>query len=248
MTANKQPDFPQNFDQAIAALVAALNMAGENVQRTALVVEDILFGPFHRMVEQSTETIGRIATPIAENPFIKYTTKVPGLKWIMAALGQVNVAEVERAITNLRQKYPADTNEQLVYRVIQETAMAGGGVGLVTNLLPPFAVGLFAIDLAAVSALQAEMIYKIAATYGFPLNEPSRRGEVLAIYGLSLGGSGLIKTGLSIVEIIPGVGFVIGAAGNATLLFSLGHIANRFYARKAQESKAAAAPKDVEIF
>lgn len=249
MTANRQSSFPENINQAIATFLETFNTINNGMKQTATVVEDILMGPLHRIVEQSTETVGRIATPIAENPFVKYTTKVPGLKWIMAALGQVNVAQMQQDVAELRQKYPVDTSEQLAHRIIQETALAGGGIGLVTNFLPPLAVGLFAIDLAAVSALQAEMIYKIAAAYGFPLNEPTRRGEVLAIYGLSLGGSGLIKTGLSIVEIIPGVGLVVGAASNATLLFSLGHIANRFYSRKAQDEVVAAqVSTDAEIF
>lgn len=249
MSANHDPGFPETINQAIASLTGMFNTASKGVQQTALAVEDVLFAPFHRIVEQSTEVVGRIATPIAENPVVKFTTKVPGLKWIMAALGQVNVAQVQQDIAELQRKYPADTPEQLAYRIIQEAALAGGGIGLVTNVLPPFAVGLFAIDLAAVSALQAEMIYKIAAAYGFSLNEPSRRGEVLAIYGLSMGGSGVIKTGLSIVEIIPGVGLVVGAASNATLLFSMGHIANRFYYRKFKEDLAEAEiPKDIEIF
>ncbi len=227
-----------NFNQTIASVAEAFDTATRTTQHMAVAFEDALLGPFQRLVEQGTETIGQIATPIAENPVVQFATKVPGLKWLMAALGQVDIAEVQKYVEALRLKHPTETSEELANRVIQETAMSGGSIGLVTNFVPPLALGLFAIDLAAVSALQAEMIYKIAAVYGFSLNEPSRRGEALAIYGLSFGGSGVIKGGLSIIETLPGVGMLIGATSNATLLFSLGQIANRFYFRKAQREFA----------
>lgn len=101
-----------------------------------------------------------------------------------------------------------------------------------TNIIPPVAIALLAIDLAATTKLQSEMIYRIAYAYGFPLDNPARRGEVLTIFGLSLGGSGLLKTGFSFAEIIPGVGAVVGASSNLVLLYGLGYAARRFYQAK----------------
>jgi uncharacterized protein (DUF697 family) len=91
---------------------------------------------------------------------------------------------------------------------------------------------LFAVDIAVLSSLQAEMIYRIAAIYDLPLKDATRRGEVLAIYALSFGGTSVIKTGLSVVELIPGVGAVIGASSDAALLFTLGQAVARFYETK----------------
>lgn len=81
------------------------------------------------------------------------------------------------------------------------------------------------------------MVYRIAAAYGFPLADPSRRGEVLAIFGLSMVGSGVLKMGVSFAEIIPLVGTVSGAAVNATLLFALGQTACEFYEAKQPAEK-----------
>jgi uncharacterized protein (DUF697 family) len=92
------------------------------------------------------------------------------------------------------------------------------------------AIALLAIDVAALSALQAEMIYRIAAIYGRPLRESTRRGEVCVIWSLSAGGSGLLKTGLSGIEILPAIGMIVGAASNATLLYGAGRIARELYA------------------
>jgi uncharacterized protein (DUF697 family) len=76
------------------------------------------------------------------------------------------------------------------------------------------------------------MIYRIATIHGFSPYEKTRRGDVFAIWLLSIGGSGVIKSGLSILEILPGVGPLIGATTNATLLYSLGIIACNYYSAK----------------
>jgi uncharacterized protein (DUF697 family) len=208
------------------------NQMNDTIASATKMASDFL----HMLVERSTETVGWVAAPIADNPAIKFATKLPGLKWVMAALGQVDVDKVQKEAEALRQQYPLDTDEQLAHRVIVDTAMKAAGVGLVTNFLPPLAVSLLAIDLAAITALQAEMIYHIAAIYGFSLKDSTRRGEVLAIWLLSTGGSGVLKSGLSVVEILPGVGAAVGTAGNAALLYSLGYLASQFYQTKQKGS------------
>jgi uncharacterized protein (DUF697 family) len=200
----------------------------------------------YRLVEDSTEMVGQLVTPIAENPVVQFATKVPGLKWLMAALGQVNVEQVQREVATLQQKYPSETSEQLAHRMIVDTAMKAGGVGLITTIVPPLAITLFAIDLAAVTALQAEMVYHIATIYGFSPTDPTRRGEAIAIWGLATGGSGLVRTGLSIFEIIPGVGTVIGATTNAAVVYALGHAANQYYVEKLRSSQETESERSVD--
>ena len=186
----------------------------------------------YQFVDRGTETVGNTIAPIADNPMIKWATKVPGINWFMAALGQVNVERVQREVDVLRQQYPLDPPDRLAQRVIADTAWKAAGIGLATNIIPPVALMLFAVDLGALSALQAEMIYRIAIIYGFSPTDAARRGEVLAIWSLSTGSSGALKMGLSFVELLPGIGAVVGSAGDATLLYSLGHIACRFYEAK----------------
>lgn len=186
----------------------------------------------YEFVDRGTETVGNTIAPIADNPMVKWATKVPGINWFMAALGQVNVARVQQEVDVLRQQYPLDTPDRLAQRVIADTAWKAAGIGLATNIIPPVALMLFAADLGAISALQAEMIYRIAIIYGFSPTDAARRGEVIAIWGLSTGSSGALKMGLSFVELLPGIGAVVGSAGDATLLYSLGHIACRFYEAK----------------
>lgn len=204
-------------EQMREAIVAAIQGMPETMRTT---------------LEQGTERVGQMVAPIAESPLVKYATKVPGVRWLLSALGQVDIEQVEKEVAELRQRYPLETSEQLCHRVIVDTAIKAGGIGLATNFIPPLALTLLAVDLAAVAALQAEMIYRIAAIYGFSVHEPARRGEVLALFGLSSGGSNVIKSGLSIVELIPIVGTVAGTTSNAALIYSLGHVACYFYEAK----------------
>jgi uncharacterized protein (DUF697 family) len=49
---------------------------------------------------------------------------------------------------------------------------------------------------------------------------------------LGTGGSQVVKVGMSVVEIIPLVGAAVGSVGNASILYSLGHVACSFYEAK----------------
>ncbi len=219
---------------ASAAKLASetLQSTTDNITATTTVVGEVVGPAALGFVEQGTETVGKMVTPIAENPVVKYAAKFPGVNWLMAALGQVDVEKAQDEVEKLRQEYPLETPEQLAHRIMVDTSLKAGGIGLLTNFVPPLALTLFAVDLAAVTALQAEMVYRIAAAYGFPLKDPARRGEVLAIFGLSVGGSGALKVGLSFVELLPVIGAVVGASSNAAVLYSLGHVACRFYEAK----------------
>ena len=210
----------------------AAQVVADTITGTTTVVGKTIGPTAQQFVEQGTETVGKIVTPIAENPLVKYAAKVPGINWLLSALGQVDVDLAQQEVDKLRQEYPLESPDQLAHRIMVDTALKAGGIGLLTNFIPPLALTLFAVDLAAITALQAEMIYRIAAAYGFSLKDPARRGEVLAIFGLSVGGSGTLKLGLGLVELLPGVGAVVGASSNAALLYSLGYAACRFYEAK----------------
>ncbi|NJL01004.1 MAG: hypothetical protein HC910_10745 [Spirulinaceae cyanobacterium SM2_1_0] len=212
-----QTNNPQTAQTITASLEAASECLG-----TAL----------YEWIEQSTETLGAIAMPIATNPVINLATKVPGLSWLVAALGQVNVEAVQKDVTTLQRAHLAASAPELAQYVINEAAWRAAGIGFATNFVPPLALMLLAVDLGAIAALQAEMIYRIATIYGFSPTAPDRRGEVLAIWGLSTGSSSVLKAGLSLVELLPLVGTVAGTTGNAAILYGLGQVACRFYEAK----------------
>lgn len=185
-----------------------------------------------QLVEKSLKETGKTVSEIGKNPVLQSLTNLFGTSWLKTILGEVDVASLQQDIVQLQQKYPHETPNQIAHRVILQKAIQGAGVGVVTNIIPPIAILLFAVDIGAVTALQAQMVYEIAAAYEMDLNDPTRRGEVLAMFGLSLGGSSALKVGLGILEIIPGAGMAIGASSNAILLYVLGNAASRFYETK----------------
>lgn len=221
-----------SFTEAIAAAIRNFQAATERIETTVNVTGEQIGPALYEFVERGTETVGKVVTPIANNPITKFATKVPGLSWLLAALGQVNVDRVQQDVEELRRKYPADTPEQLAHRVMVDTAWKAAGIGLATNFIPPLALTLFAIDLAAISALQAEMLYRIAVIYGFSPSESARRGEVLTLWGLFTGSSEVMKIGLGITELLPGIGAIIGTSSNAALIYGMGHLACLFYQEK----------------
>lgn len=99
-------------------------------------------------------------------------------------------------------------------------------------------MALLAIDLAATTALQTELVYEIAAAYGLDLHDPARKGEVLAIFGLALSGGNAVKAGLGFLRNVPLAGTLIGASTNATVLYSVGYAASRYYEAKLNEDLA----------
>jgi uncharacterized protein (DUF697 family) len=219
---------PNPFDQAAHAAFEAVRTTVQQASKTA----DDFQRDAHDFVERGTEQLGHAVTPLIDNPVLNSVTQLPMLRWFAAALGKVDIEKVNQDVQQLRQQHVQKTRAELAQQLIQEATLKAAGVGLATNILPPVAAVLFAVDIAALSSLQAEMIYRIAAVYDLPLSDPTRRGEVLTIYGLSFGGTSLIKTGLSVAELIPGIGAVIGASSDAALLFGLGQAVARFYETK----------------
>jgi len=213
------------------------------VNHASTQVGEVLGENLYNFVEQGTETIGALIAPIANHPLIKFATKVPGMSWLLAAIGQVNVEAVQRDVAVLQRTYPLENHDELAQRVIMDTAWKAAGVGLATNFIPPIALLLLAVDVGAIAALQARMIYQIAAIYGFSPTDSARLGEVLAIWGLLTGSSSMVKAGLSGVELVPVAGTAIGTASDAALVYGLGQVARLFYEAK---QKAVAEGRDRE--
>jgi uncharacterized protein (DUF697 family) len=172
---------------------------------------------------------GRAVNYVGDNQFLRHVTRALPTTWLLGIINQVDVVKAENAVRDLQQKHPEESPNQVAHRLMVEKAVYGGGMGLATSFLPGQALALLTVDLAATTLLQAEMVYQIAAAYGLDLKDPARKGEVLAIFGLSLGGSQGIKAGLGLLKATPVAGAVIGASANATMIYALGYAACRFY-------------------
>ena len=146
-----------------------------------------------KILEKTTVSTGQTLEWIASNPILQSADNIIGLDWLMTFLGQVDTAKVQATVNKVRSQYPDETSNQIAHRLIVQKTWEGGRLGLVTNIIPPIAALILGVELIATTKLQTEMVYEIAAAYGLDLNEPARRGEVLAIFGLSLGAD-VLKT------------------------------------------------------
>ncbi|MBD2343709.1 hypothetical protein [Anabaena subtropica] len=191
------------------------------------------FKQTQQLFEQGTQLTGTVINHLSENWLIRKISGFLNLNWLIGASDNVDVEKVAASVNKLKQKYPQESPSQISHRIMMDKAAKSGGVGLASSILPGVAAALLAVDLAATLKLQTEMLYEIAAAYGLDLKDSARKGELLTIFGLGLGGGRLLKAaGLALLRNIPFAGAAIAASSNATLSYSLGYAACRFYEAK----------------
>ena len=75
----------QAVTQVMQAIVAVLDTASTG---------NTVLSSLQPFLEPIAATVGAVVGPIATLPLIQYATALPGMKWLLAALGQVNVESV----------------------------------------------------------------------------------------------------------------------------------------------------------
>ncbi len=215
------------------AIVTAGSQAGQAVVNTTVTVGQAV----GTATTVTTQTLGSVLDWIASTPYLEHMARTFNVDWLGQLIEQVDVVKAETYVRQLQENYPEETPAQIAHRLMVEKAMIAAGTGVASTLIPGLSLATIALDLAANMALQAEMVYQIAAAYGLDLTEPSRKGEVLTIFGISLGGSKALqvgssyasRAGLSFLKAVPLTGSVIAASTNAALLYALGYGACRYY-------------------
>ncbi|MFN6460756.1 MAG: EcsC family protein [Nostoc sp. DedVER02] len=234
----------KNEPSIVESFVITVAQTGKAVLDTAVEAGEATAKQTHKFIEETTQSSGQIVNHLSENWLIRKLSGVLNLNWLISDTNLVDLEKAEAAVNKLKQKYPNELPSQIAHRIMVEKATQAGTVGLATSILPGIAVALLAIDLTATTKLQSEMLYQIASVYGLDLKDPARKGEILAIFGLALGGGRLLKAaGLGLLRNVPLAGAVIGASSNATMIYSLGYAACRFYQAKLDESISLASPQ-----
>ncbi|MEH1824798.1 MAG: EcsC family protein [Nostoc sp.] len=234
----------ENEPSGLESLIKTVAQTGQAVLDTAVGVGEATAKETHKFIEQTTQSSGQFVNRLSENWLIRKLSGVLNLNWLISDTNLVDLEQAEAAVNKLKKQYPNESPSQLAHRIMVEKATKAATVGLATSFLPGIAVALLAIDLTATTKLQSEMLYQIASVYGLDLKDPARKGEILAIFGLALGGERLLKAaGLGLLRNVPLAGAVIGASSNATMIYSLGYAACRFYETKLDESTSLASPQ-----
>lgn len=237
-----RPTPPQSQNTESHPIVQAFNLTTGLLSVTIAIAKGAT-EQVVRLISSTTTGAGHAIGVLAKipglnNPFVRRIASVLRLDWLMGMAGQVDVEKAKSTVRALQQQYPKESPSQIVHRLMVKKAINAGKIGFMSSLIPGLAVALLAIDLAATTALQTELVYEIAAAYGLDLHDPARRGEVLAIFGLALGGANAVKAGLGFLRNVPLAGTLIGASTNATVLYSVGYAASRFYEAKLNADSA----------
>ena len=174
---------------------------------------------------------------ISQSPILKKLTENFKIDWLVNAIDKVDVVTAEGQVRELQRQYPHEKPQEIAHRLMVEKALLAAGSGLVSSLVPGAALAFAGMDLAAMTALSAELVYQIAAAYGMDLQSSDRKKEVVAIFGLSLGSNLAIEAGVTLVSNIPLAGAVINASASATMIYALGYGACRFYEAHLDSSK-----------
>ncbi|MBD2563580.1 MULTISPECIES: EcsC family protein [Nostoc] len=236
----------ENEPSILESFLTNVAQTGKAVLDTAVGVGEATAKQTHKLIEQTTQTSGQVVNRLSENWLIRKLSGVLNLNWLIGNTDAVDLEKAEAAVNKLKQQYPNESPSQIAHRIMLEKATQAGTVGLATSILPGVAVALLAIDLTATTKLQSEMLYQIAFDYGLDLKDPARKGEILAIFGLALGGGRLLKAaGLGLLRNVPFAGAAIAASSNATMIYSLGYAACRFYEAKLDESTSLTSPQTI---
>ncbi|MGD1928766.1 MAG: EcsC family protein [Leptolyngbyaceae cyanobacterium] len=220
-------------------LSSAAVRTGGKVVRTSVDA----WGAIGQTAANVPQGLSDLVQAVNQNAELQSLTKVLQVDWLLQILDQVDVAKAAQQVQQLQEQYPEDTPARLSRRIMTRKALYVGGTGLASSLLPGFAAAMVAVDLAATTAVQAEMGYQIAYAYGFDVHDEDRQGEILTIFGLAFGSNQVLKTGLTyLARGIPIAGAAVGASTNAVALYAVGHAAAQYY-----EAKQAAPDDTVAI-
>lgn len=156
--------------------------------------------------------------------------------WLIRFIDKVDVPKAEAEVRALQQQYPNEEPRKIAHRLMVDKTVLAAGSGLASNLVPGAALAMAGVDLAAMTALSAELIYQIAAAYGQDLQSSARKGEVITIFTLSMSGTLALEAGLGWLGNVPVAGAMIGASTNAAMIYALGYGACRFYETKTRNT------------
>ena len=236
--------------RAIRVTRNGLGSAAEVVGIRVGLVKKVVGGAVVSGISTATSRTGNVIGSVGSNFLVKKAVQIFRADWLLKILDQVDVDKSEAEVKRVKQKYPKESSNQIAQRVIKQKAFYAGVSGFATSIAPGSAAVLFSVDLVATTSLQAEMVYQIASAYGMDLHDSTRKGEVIAIFGLAFGGKMAIKAGLKLLRNMPLAGAVIASTSEAVMLYTLGRASCAFYEAKLNpvnfEEKLAAIQKDSE--
>ncbi|MDJ1182433.1 EcsC family protein [Roseofilum casamattae] len=227
MVGNAAGNASSAIVQQTGAMTNATLQTGGAIAKTSLDIAENI----GKTVMQTPAQIAGVLKLVSENPWMESALQTLPTDWMLNIIEQVDVTKAKESIVTLQEKFPEESASSISHRVMRQKALLVGATHVATGLSGASLL-LIGVDLAATTALQAELVYQIAYAYGFDLEETERKAEVLTIFGLAFGSSKALEAGLGLLKTVPLAGAAISGSANAALIYGLGYAACRFYEAK----------------
>ena len=217
---------------------------GENrgtwIPESAFVGEEIV--PSNIQIETAVETLN---TAVKENPRLSdLKTQANPSAWKdlvgwLAGEANIDFPATINSVNRLQGRCKESTPYEIAHILIVHKSLQAAGVELISKtVVADILIGLAKIDLPSISKLSAEMVYQIAAIYGFSLDSEERKQEALMIFGATLLGERAINAGIDWLKLDPMKAKVLTVISKALMIYAIGNAACVFYAAKAQQRNA----------
>lgn len=152
-----------------------------------------------------------------------------------AHIEQIDLDAVDKFITRLLTKFPNATPEQMTQRLLRRQLLRVSRTSAVMSVVPSKMAESVGVDYVEIALIQAEIIFQIAAAYGFELQTPESKDEAFAITDRVLRANRLARIGLSATQMIPVAGGFISAGTDTYLVYQIGNMAQQFYKSLTEE-------------
>ena len=192
---------------------------GKNVQQEAREI-------FGNKLEKNQETISK---KLEENQFAKEASA-------KAFIDKINIEEVEKTVDELWDKFPYEPPEKISQKLLMQQILRVSKNSAVTTVVPGKIAETVGIDYVAIALMEKEIIFQIAAAYGFDIWHPNRKKEAFAIIDRVLRSTRSGRIVVSLSQMIPLAGQFMNVGTDAFLVYVIGNTARKFYEAKSQEA------------
>jgi len=170
---------------------------------------------------------------------------------IFGAIDKTDAKAAEARVAALRNRHPAETDDDLAERLIRQRCLQAGAVGAATSgaaIIPGLgsvATLVFGVaaDLQMTYKLQTELVLDLAAVYGRPVSLEDKRYVAALVTGVSAGANQVVRragvelaeqaaerlAGKALAKSIPVVGMAASASINIVATYLIGRRAQAYY-------------------
>lgn len=168
--------------------------------------------------------------------------------WIAESACSIDFPAAEISVNRLKDRCKNETSSNIAHKLIVHKSLQAAGVELfgdIADSVNNMFNGLVEINLPSISKLSAEMVYQIAAIYGFPLTSKERQQEALMIFCITCLAEQAIEAGINWLKLNPIKDKLLKVAAKALMIYAIGNVACIYYQLKSEQKLNALTSSEV---